>query len=173
VSRKPSPKKPAAARRSSLAVRVEASPGGRGFRLLHPRCALDRAEDLEEVDAMLEAGESEIAMDELRWLLGGCPDFIAAHRRLADLALTAGDIPLARGHYGHAFRVGLAAMAEAGSPRPLCADLPENADFFQCGQGLAHCLRLLDKEGMAREVVQQMMACDPRDPGRFEARGCG
>jgi hypothetical protein len=152
---------------------VEQAPDGKGWRLLHPRCALERSEDLEEVDAILEAGENEIGMDELRWLLGGCPDFIAAHRRLADLALAAGDLPLARGHYGHAFRVGLAAMAEAGNPQPLNADLPENEDFFQCGQGLAHCLRLLDKGSMAREVVQQMVACDPRDSGRFDARGCG
>jgi hypothetical protein len=152
---------------------VEQAPDGKGWRLLHPRCALERSEDLEEVDAILEAGENEIGMDELRWLLGGCPDFIAAHRRLADLALAAGDLPLARGHYGHAFRVGLAAMAEAGNPQPLNADLPENEDFFQCGQGLAHCLRLLDKGSMAREVLQQRVACDPRDSGRFDARGCG
>jgi hypothetical protein len=122
---------------------------------------------------MLAAGESEIAMDELRWLLGGCPDFIAAHRRLGDVALAVGDVPLARGHYGHAFRVGLAALAEAGNPRPLAAQLTENEDFFLCGQGLAHCLRLLDKESMAEEVVQQMMDCDPSGTERWKSRDCG
>ena len=37
---------------------------------------------------MLAAGENEVARDELRWLLDGCPDFIAAHRMLGELALT-------------------------------------------------------------------------------------
>ena len=172
MSRKP-PKKTAGARRSGLTVRVEQAPGGKGWRLLHPRCALERADDLEEVEAMLDGGESEIAMDELRWLLGGCPDFIAAHRLLGDLALASGDIPLARGHYGHAFRIGLAALAEAGNPSPLNADLKENEDFFLSGQGVAHCLRLLSKDAMAEEIVQQLQTCDPRDPLRFTSRGCG
>lgn len=172
MSRKP-PKKPVTARRSGLTVRVEQAPRGQGWRLLHPRCALERADDLEEVEVMLDGGESEIAMDELRWLLGGCPDFITAHRLLGDLALASGDIPLARGHYGHAFRIGLAAWAEADRPSPLNADLKENEDFFLSGQGVAHCLRLLSKDAMAEEIVQQLLACDPRDPLRFVSRGCG
>ena len=172
MSRKPPKKKPGA-RRSGLDLRVEQAPNGTGWRLLHPRCALERADDLEEVEAMLDGGESEIAMDELRWLLGGCPDFTAAHRLLGDLALAARDVPLARGHYGHAFRAGLTALAEAGNPRPLSAELKENEDFFLCGQGLAHCLRLLSKDAMAEEVLQQMVNCDPSDPQRWTNQGCG
>ncbi len=28
---------------------------------------------------MIEAGEMDVALDELRWLLSGCGEFIAAH----------------------------------------------------------------------------------------------
>ena len=44
---------------------------GQAWELLHPQCAGDRAEDLEEVQKMIDAGEAEIATDELRRLLNG------------------------------------------------------------------------------------------------------
>src|SRR4051812_10256221 len=70
-----------------------------------PRCAKARREDMEEVQQMIDAGEVEIALDELRWLLNGCQDFMAAHRTLGDLAVETGDLRLARGHYGYAYQI--------------------------------------------------------------------
>ena len=55
---------------------------GDGWVLVHPRCARDRADDLEEVREMVEAGELDVAIDELRWLVGGCSEFIEAHALL-------------------------------------------------------------------------------------------
>src|SRR5262245_42144351 len=80
--------------------------GGPAWELVHPRCALARADDMDDVRQMVEHGETEIAVDELRWLLNGCSDFIDAHRLLGELALGAEDFPLARGHFGYAFRLG-------------------------------------------------------------------
>lgn len=113
---------------------------------------------------MLEAGEVEIAKDELRWLLSGCPDFIDAHRLLAEIALSEGDVPLARGHFGHAFRVAAGALAKAGNPRPLPYSRAANQAFFECGKGLVHCLLELGKKKMAAEVIDRLVQCDATDP---------
>src|SRR5262245_53817937 len=80
------------------------------WELVHPRCAQARAEDIEEVHKMIAAGETEIARDELRWLLDECHDFIEAHTLLGDLALAENDLKLARGHYGYAYQLGLKAI---------------------------------------------------------------
>ena len=82
--------------------------------LVHPRCARDRADDLEEVREMIEAGELDVAIDELRWLVGGCSEFIEAHGLLGELALaTDEDVALARGHFGVAVQLGLKALERA------------------------------------------------------------
>ncbi|MCE9548378.1 MAG: hypothetical protein K8T25_23130 [Planctomycetia bacterium] len=160
--------KPARIKRSSMDVRVEKVPGGSAWRLLHPRCALERVEDLEEVRAMLEGGEAEIATEELRWLLGGCPDMIAAHRILGDVSLEAGDVALARGHYGHAYRVGLAALKAGSNPAPLPYSIEANQDFLACARGLVTCLRQLGKHEMEAEVAEVLLRCDPADPLQVE-----
>ncbi len=59
---------------------------------------------------MVAAGETEIARDELRWLLSECHDFLAAHKLLGDLALADNDVRLARGHFGYAYQIGLKAI---------------------------------------------------------------
>ncbi len=65
------------------------SPGGLGVRrttdgrswvFVHPRCARDTAEDLEEVRLMIDAGEHVIALDELRWLLADCAENMAEQK---------------------------------------------------------------------------------------------
>ena len=48
-----------AKRRSSNHVAVDRARGGQGWVLTHPRDVLECAEDLEEVRAMIAAGESE------------------------------------------------------------------------------------------------------------------
>ena len=137
---------------------------------MHPRCARDRAEDLEEVQAMVEAGEFEIAVDELRWLLADCHEFIAAHALLGELALAAhNDIPLARGHFGAGYQLGLQTLRRAKMPKPLLYSQPANRPFFAAGQGLAGCLAKLDKLDMAKEVVDTLLKLDPSDPLKLRA----
>ena len=134
------------------------------WELLHPRCAVDRAMDLEEVEEMIRAGETDIAIEELRWLLSGCSDFIHAHQLLGELALELGDVPLARGHFGHAFRVGAAAIRKAGGAKKVPYAQESNRHFLECGKGLIHCLKQLGKKKMAREIASQLLSCDPTDP---------
>jgi hypothetical protein len=132
--------------------------------LVHPRCARDRAEDLEEARAMIEAGETELATDELRWLLSDCSEFIAAHVMLGELALLGGDLSLARGHYGAGYQLGLQTLRRAKMPRPLLYSLPANRPFFDAGKGLIECLRSLGKQQMAAEIVEMLLELDPSDP---------
>ena len=132
---------------------------------MHPRCALERAEDLAEVRLMIDEGEFDVAIDELRWLLGGCSGMIDAHFLLGKLAVEAdGDIPLARGHFGYGYQLGLRALRRNKMPSPVLALHPANAGFFNSGRGLVWCLHELGKTEMAREVLEQLLACDPQDP---------
>ena len=145
-------------------VTARRTPDGNGWELVHPSCATARVDDIAEVESMLEAGEEDVAVDELRWLLTDCSDFITAHRMLGETALAAGDLALARGHFGHGYRVGVKALSHVGTPSPLEYQRAANQDFFQCGKGLAHCLIQLDKKPMAKEVVRFLLRCDPADP---------
>ena len=138
---------------------------GGAWVLVHPRCARERAEDLEEVRAMVEGGELDIAIDELRYLLGGCSEFIEAHCLLGQLALEAGgDVALARGHFGAGYQLGLQTLRRAGMPTPLRTAQPANRPFFESGRGLAWCLAKLNLASMAREVVDTLAKLDPADP---------
>ena len=137
---------------------------------MHPRCVRDRAEDLDEVRAMIEAGEFEIAVDELRWLLSGCPEFIAAHELLGELAVAMhDDLSLARGHFGAGYQLGLQTWRRANRPTPLLYSQPANRSFFEAGRGLAWALEKLGKSTMANEVVQTLLELDASDPLRVRA----
>lgn len=174
---KPRGQKPAAReseprKRSSSDVNVRRIAGTDCFELVHPRCARQRAEDIEEVQKMLAAGEFEIATDELRWLLDGCSEFIAAHKLLGELAMLEEDVKLARGHFGYAYRIGRKALPAAGLRGTLPYELPANRDFYEAGKGLCWCLRELGKTEMAQEVVTDLLQLDPSDPlqlGELEA----
>jgi hypothetical protein len=137
---------------------------GRSWVFVHPRCVRDRAEDLDEVRMMIEAGETEVALDELRWLLSGCGEFVAAHVLLGDLARDANDLPLARGHYGAGYQLGLQTLRRANMPKPVLYSQPANRPVFEAGRGLAASLEKLDKLQMAREVVDTLLELDPSDP---------
>ena len=138
---------------------------GNDWVLAHPRAVRDMAEDLEEVRAMVAAGESDIAIDELRWLLGTCSEAIEAHFLLGKLAVEAdGDIRLGRGHFGFGYQIGLKALRRAKFPTPVPALHPANRYFFDCGRGLAWCLHELDKSPMALEIVEQLLKLDKSDP---------
>ena len=60
---------------------------GKSWEIVHSRAVKDRREDLDEVRQMLEAGELDIAEDELRWLLEDCHEMIQAHHMLGEIAL--------------------------------------------------------------------------------------
>ncbi len=152
-------------KRSGCGVGVRRLNSGRGWILVHPRCVRERSEDLDEVRAMIAAGEADIAIDELRWLLGGCSEMIVAHFMLGKLAVEVDeDLPLARGHFGFGYELGLKALRREKMPTPLLAEHPANLPFYDAGRGLAWCLHELGKAPMAREVLEQLVACDPSDP---------
>ena len=167
AKRRPSRKRPPS---SASRVDVRRTSDGRGWMLTHPRCVRDRAEDLEEVREMVAAGELEVAMDELLWLVEGCGEFIAAHLLMGELALAGGDdLPLARGHFGAAYQFGLAALRRAGMPSPLPHSHPANTAFFEAGRALAWCLAKLGKLPMAEEIVDVLVKLDPTDPLELRA----
>src|SRR5262249_41730770 len=85
---------------------------GNQFAFQPPICARDRKEDLDEVRQMISASELEIARDELLYLVADCRAFLEAHNLLAELALEEGNIPLARGHFGFGYEIGLNSLPE-------------------------------------------------------------
>src|SRR6478736_3565392 len=149
---------------SSDGISVRRSTDGKSWVFVHPRCARDRAEDLEEVQMMIEAGETDVALDELRWLLSGCSEFIAAHVLLGDLARDASDVPLARGHYGAGYQLGLQTLRRAKMPKPVLYSQPANGPFFDAGRGLVWALEKMKQPQMADEVVSTLTQLDSSDP---------
>jgi len=146
-------------------IKVQRAKSGNAWVLVHPRAVREMAEDLDEVRAMIVAGEADVAIDELRWLLDHCHDMIEAHFLLGKLAVEVdNDLPLARGHFGMGYQLGLQALRRAKFPLPVPALHPANRMFFDSGRGLAWSLRELGKADMALEVVEQLLALDPTDP---------
>ncbi|MEX0977734.1 MAG: hypothetical protein WDZ48_02720 [Pirellulales bacterium] len=150
--------------KGATTIRARKPPGDDAWELVHPRCARDRADDLEEVRKMLEAGEVDVAIDECRWLLQGCSDCLEAHRILGEIALGENDLPLARGHFGYAYRLGAQALEQAGGKGPLPYRLAANQGFHESGKALAWCLMQMGKPEMAAEVVERLLSCDAGDP---------
>jgi tetratricopeptide (TPR) repeat protein len=150
-------------------VTVRRTTDGRGSVLVHPRGALERAEDLDEVREMLEAGEVDVALDELRWLVGGCSEFIEAHGMLGEIALSEGDYALARGHFGFAVQLGLKAIEKGKVSGPLPYAQPANRAFFEAGSGLATSLARLGMMDKAVEIVDRLLKLDPTDPLKLRA----
>jgi len=146
-----------------MVVRREA-PDGAAWEVVQPRCARKRREDIEEVEAMVEAGETEIARDELVWLLSECPDFLEAHVHLGLIALEEEDPKLARGHFGRAYELCLRAMEAAGNPRPLPYALAGNKPLHEAAKGLVHCLLETGKRSLAADVCRRLGPLDPTDP---------
>jgi hypothetical protein len=161
---KPGSKPPhAGGGRTASSLRVRRTASGE-WELVHPRCAIERADDVEEVQKMVEAGEIDVAIDELRWLLSGCSDFVVAHRLLGELALSENDLPLARAHFGYAYSLGEKALKQAGASGPLPHRIAANQAFHEAGKGLVYCLKKQGKIDMARQAVDVLTKCDPSDP---------
>jgi hypothetical protein len=133
------------------------------WELTHPRCSRQRSDDLEEVEAMLAAGESEIARDELVWLLSECPDFLEAHVQLGLIALEDEDPTLARGHFGRAYELVLRAITDAGVTGQVPYTLEGNRVFFEAAKGLAHTLMATGRREMAGAVLRRTTELDPAD----------
>lgn len=150
-------------RRRKTSVKIRRRNDG-AWEFVHPACAQERAEDIEQVQHMLEMGETEVATDELRWLLSECRDFIIAHRILGEIALTENDLRLARAHFGYAFEIGWSAMPASGVPGPFPYKIAANQPFLEACKGLAHCLRELNKARFAEPVIRVLLQCDPTDP---------
>ena len=158
-----SPDAQESAQRNAQSLRVRKLPDG-DWEIILPRCARDRQEDIEEVRKMLDAGEIDVAVDECRWLLQGCSDLIEAHRILGEVALEERDLPLARGHFGYAYRLVVQALGTARADGPLPYRIAANAVFHESGKGLAWCLKELGHREMAAEVVSTMLRFDASDP---------
>jgi hypothetical protein len=119
---------------------------------------------------MVEAGEFDVAADELRWLVSGCAEFIAAHVLLGELAVAMqNDLSLARGHFGAGYQLGLQTWRRANRPKPLLHSQPANRPFFDAGRGLAWTLEKLGRRDMAEEVVESMLELDSSDPLKLRA----
>lgn len=113
---------------------------------------------------MVEAGETEIARDELVWLLSECPDFLEGHVHLGLIALEEDDPKLARGHFGRAYELCCRALDAAGSPQPLPYALAGNKPFFEAAKGLVHCLIDTGRRKTAQEVCDRIRPLDTSDP---------
>lgn len=151
--------------KSTNNLAVQRSANGQTWIFVHPREVRDCADDLDEVRSMIEAGEAEIAADELRWLLEVCRDMLEAHYLLGKLAAEqAHDLPLARAHFGYAFALGDKALTRAHNPTPVSPLHPANRPFFDAGRGLAWTFAELGMKVRALEVVQRLLACDESDP---------
>jgi hypothetical protein len=151
-------------RRRRTELKARRRPSDKAWELVHPRCARERTEDLDEVRKMIQAGEVDVAIDELRWLLNGCSDCVAAHKLLGELAMAEGDHRLARGHFGNAYEIGLSALPSEGLKGPLPYRLPANQAFLEAAKGLALCLRELNKPRMAMRVLDVLLQLDPSNP---------
>lgn len=158
--------------RTPSALKLRALPGGAGWALVSPPSAVEREDDLDEVRQMIEAGETEIATDELRYLLSGCPELLAAHVLLGQLAVDSdeskpGDIELARGHFGYAFQLGEKALQ--GQSGKLPGSDPANAPWHESARGLAWCFEKQGNRPMADQIAATARRWDPTDPAEVAA----
>ncbi|RMF95095.1 MAG: hypothetical protein D6741_12040, partial [Planctomycetota bacterium] len=143
--------------------RVDATGDAAEYEFVFPRDVREREDDLEEVRRMLEMGEIDVAVDELRWLVGGCEGLLEGHRLLGEIAAEEGDWELARAHFGYAYDLGLKAL-----PQGFAGRLPfrrlSNRPMFYAADGLARCLVHLGDFDQAKAIWRQMATWDPDDP---------
>ena len=157
-------KKKSAGKRPTGGIQIRRAAGSKSYELLFPPSVRERSEDMEEVHAMIAAGETDIAIDELRWLLGGCHELLEAHKLLGDLALADGDTDLARAHFGYAYELGIDAIGKRGLDRPLPHANPANQAFHEAGAHLVQTLIKLGEPKMAKTVAKRLVDLDPADP---------
>jgi Flp pilus assembly protein TadD len=155
-------------RQAARRITLRRVPGADAWELVPPPSVTRRRVDLDEVQAMLEAGETDAAVDELRWLLAGCRQLLEAHKLLGEIALADGDLALARAHFGYAYGMGRDALGQASRfTGRLPYALPANQPFFEAGKGLAYALRQQGDAQAADQIVRQLLKLDPSDPLRL------
>ena len=134
------------------------------YELVYPRSVAARKDDMEEVRQMLAAEEIDVAEDELRWLVGGCPQLLEGHKLLGDIAAGDENWQLARVHYGYAYQLGLDAAKRIKPPATLPHARPNNRTLHEAGRGLAESLSKLGETDTAKTIVRRLLAWDPSDP---------
>ena len=160
-----SERRPATPAQRGGEISVRRVPGVEAWELVYPASVERREEDMEEVRAMLDAGEIDVAVDELRWLLSGCRALLEAQKLLGEVALADNDLPLAQAHLGYAVEMGLAAIrGEKGFTGPLPYSRAANQPLFEAGKGLAWCLQQQGDARAAADVIRQLLELDPSDP---------
>lgn len=164
---KPKGKKPAG--REPGRITVRRVPGRKVFELAYPPSVRQRAEDIEEVRSMLAAGEADVAVDELRWLLSGCHELLEGHQLLGQIAMDDGDLDLAQGHLGYAFELGVRALPKTGLSGTLSGTRKANRPFFEAGKALVECFKRQAKPRLAADVVNKLLELDPSDPLQVKA----
>ncbi|MHB8897366.1 MAG: hypothetical protein ACYC6Y_01320 [Thermoguttaceae bacterium] len=153
-----------ARRGSSDAIQIRRAADGKSYQFHFPPSVRQREEDMEEVHKMLAAGETEIAVEELRWLVGGCQDLLEGHQLLGQIAAEQGDRDLARAHLGYAYQLGFDALPKQGLDGPLPHANKANRPFHEAAASLARILQDLGETNMAREIALQLITLDPADP---------
>ena len=140
------------------------------WELVHPRCVRQRAEDLEEVRSMIDAGEVEIAVERaavparrLRGLRPKPTTCLASRLSPQTISSSRGPISV------YAYDIARAALPAGGVRGTLPYHLAPNQHFFQAAKGLVGCLRQLGREDQAARVAHQMLALDPADALGFAA----
>ena len=113
---------------------------------------------------MLAAGETDVAKDELRWLVGGCEALLEGHKLLGQIAAGEENWELAWVHFGYAYQLGLDAARKAKLRGMLPYAREANRDLHESGRGLAESLLKMDLRELARQVINQLLAWDPSDP---------
>ena len=151
-------------------VGVRRSSDGRGWVFVHPRGARERAEDLEEVREMIEAGETDVAIDELRWL-------VERLQRIHRGPRAVGRAGTGRGR----LRARPRTLRLRGAARPQGAPAgegelarspysqPANRAFYEAGRGLATSLVKLGMTEKAVDLVEDLVRLDPSDPLKLRA----
>jgi len=134
------------------------------YELVYPRSVSQRAGDMAEVRKMIAAGELDVAEDELRWLAGGCPVLLEAHKLLGQIAAGDRNWELAQAHYAYAYELGLEAAKLVRPPATLPYARQSNREVHEAGRGLAECLVKHGQRELARAVIKQLLAWDPSDP---------
>ena len=100
---------------------------------------------------MIEAGEIDVALDELRWLLR-LREFIAAHVLLGDIARDTGDSACPCHYAG--YQLGLQTLRRENA-KAVVVFAARNQSFFESGRGLVWALKT-GKPQMAEEVMSTL-----------------
>jgi hypothetical protein len=139
AARPPAPTPPPPARLAGRKVAFHRV-GPHAGELVHPACVEEVWPDYEDALEAWRQDEPEEAREALRFALEGCGEFHWVHVALGGLALAAGDLRLARGHFGYALERCRAAIP-ADFRGALPPELPGNWPFHRAAEALLDLAR--------------------------------